>query len=240
MIPKILHYCWFGRGEKPQSIQKYIAGWKEHCPDFEIREWNEDNFDVTQNAYCREAYAVGKWAFVSDYVRAFVLHQYGGFYLDTDVEILKPLDDSLRMHNCVLGFEASDFIATSFIGCIPGHPLLKELCAHYDTAHFLRPDGTANTLPNVRILTAILEKHGLHRDGTRQTLPDGTEIFPSVWFSPYDYENCINEADSRSYCVHHFLASWTPFSVRIKKIIKRFLVLILGKRGLVALRKRFK
>ena len=93
MIPKKIHYCWFGGNPLPESAKKYIETWKKYCPDYEIIEWNEENFDVTQNQYCKEAYEAKKWAFVSDYARFWILYRYGGIYFDTDVEVIRPIDD---------------------------------------------------------------------------------------------------------------------------------------------------
>ena len=103
MIPKIIHYCWFGGKEKPEDVKRYIASWEKYCPDYEIKEWNESNFDIHENDYCREAYEAKKWAFVTDYVRLKALYEEGGFYMDTDVEVVKSLDP-LRVYDAVSGY----------------------------------------------------------------------------------------------------------------------------------------
>ena len=104
MIPKIIHYCWFGRKPKSEEFNKYLESWKRFCPDYEIKEWNESNFDLNKNDYCREAYEAKKWAFVADYVRLKVLEKYGGIYMDTDVELIKSLDKFLH-YNAFMCFE---------------------------------------------------------------------------------------------------------------------------------------
>ena len=115
MIPKKIHYCWFGKNPLPEQTKQYIETWKKYCHDYEIIEWNEDNFDINQNQYCKEAYEAKKWAFVSDYVRLKVLYDNGGIYMDTDIEVIKPLDDLLQ-YNWFAGFEAEDRIQTGVIG----------------------------------------------------------------------------------------------------------------------------
>ena len=104
MIPKIIHYCWFGRNPLPELAQKCIASWKKYLPDYEIKEWNEDNFDVNIIPYTAEAYAQKKYAFVSDYARFWIQHKYGGIYFDTDVEVIRPIDDIIARGN-FMGFE---------------------------------------------------------------------------------------------------------------------------------------
>ena len=104
MIPKIIHYCWFGGNPLSDDAKRYIASWKKYCPDYEIREWNESNFDINENDYCREAYEQKKWAFVTDYVRLKALYEYGGIYMDTDVEVVKPLDPLLS-YDALSGYE---------------------------------------------------------------------------------------------------------------------------------------
>ena len=115
MIPKIIHYCWFGGQPLPEEVKKYIITWRRYCPDYEIRQWNEQNFDIIQNEYCREAYEAQKWAFVTDYVRLNVLYKYGGFYMDTDVEVCKSLEN-LRKYNAISGFESKTRIQTGVMG----------------------------------------------------------------------------------------------------------------------------
>lgn len=119
MIPKIIHYCWFGGKPLPDEVKYYISTWQKYCPDYEIKEWNESNFDVNQNQYCREAYETKKWAFVSDYARLKILYEYGGIYMDTDVEVCKPLDH-LASYGFWSGFESESQIQTRNYGFLSG------------------------------------------------------------------------------------------------------------------------
>lgn len=135
MIPKIIHYCWFGGKEKPELVNIYIATWKEFCPDYKIIEWNESNFDVAENDYCREAYEAHKWAFVSDYVRLKVLYEYGGIYMDTDVEVVKTFDEFLH-YGAFSGYESKDKIPTGTMGGSAKNEWIKLLLDDYDSRHF--------------------------------------------------------------------------------------------------------
>lgn len=236
MIPKIIHYCWFGRGEKPANVQKCMDSWKRYCPDYQIIEWNEDNFDIDAFSYAREAYEAGKYAFVSDVARVYVLYHYGGIYLDTDVEALKSFDE-IPPAPIVLGFEEGNFVATSFMAAAPGQEFFAGFLDSYRDADFLLPDGTLHTYTNVQKITRMLEEKGLQRNNQYQQLADGLSVYPKEYFSPYDYINCICEFTPRSICVHHFFVSWMPWTSRVKKRIKKVLVRVIGKRGLIAIRR---
>ena len=150
MIPKIIHYCWFGGNEKPEIIKNCIKSWKEYCPDWEIKEWNEDNFDVTSIPYMKEAYDQKKWAFVSDVARLIVLQRYGGVYLDTDVEIqrMNPFEKYLVYQN-VLAFETERAIQTGLVYMSsPDSELTKKLLEPYNSMHYMRDKEIVNSIIN--------------------------------------------------------------------------------------------
>jgi len=141
MIPKTIHYCWFGRNPKPKLAQKCIKSWKKYCPDYEIIEWNEDNFDIASAPlYVRQAYEAKKWAFVTDYVRLSAMTKFGGVYMDTDVEVVKPLDRFLN-HDAVSGYESESCIPTGLMACREGFPLFLEFLHYYDEASFYHEDS---------------------------------------------------------------------------------------------------
>ena len=160
MIPKIIHYCWFGDKEMPAQLKKYIKSWKKYCSDYEIKLWNEENFDINSNQYVKEAYENKKYAFVTDYVRLFALYNYGGIYMDTDVEILKPLDGFVQ-NKAFFGFESKDYIQTALIGSEPSHPIIKEFLDYYWYSHFINNSDECDTTTNVKIITKILIQHDL-------------------------------------------------------------------------------
>ena len=221
MIPKIIHYCWFGGNPKPPLAVKCIQSWKKHCPDYEIREWNEENFDLSgAPLYVRQAYAAGRWAFVTDYVRLKALTEQGGVYLDTDVELLKPLDPFLH-NRAFAGFEAVDRVQTGLLACEKDFPLFSAFLRHYDTAVFLRPDGTADTTTNVEVLTELCRQRGLRTDDTFQVV-EGLAIYPREVFCPVDYDTLKLKKTRKTVCIHWFSGSWyTQEEARRREELRR-------------------
>ncbi len=233
MIPKIVHYCWFGGKDKPENVRRCIESWKKHLPDYSFMEWNEDNFDYHALEYTKAAYKARKYAFVSDVARLKALSEYGGIYMDTDVEVLKSFDDILDNH-CVLGLEERNYIATSFIAAEPNFPLINSFLCDYNNAVF-DMNGNSGAETNVQKLTEIMEKLGFTRKNEFQQVGD-ISIYPREYFSPYDYINCIDMCTENTYCVHYFHVTWMPRSVRIKKAIKKAASKLLGKKKMDALR----
>ncbi len=224
-IPKTIHYCWFGGNPLPELALKCIASWKKYCPDYKIIEWNESNFDLDCCDYVREAYDAKKWAFVSDVARLYALVNYGGIYMDTDVEVLKPLDDILS-YEAVSGFEAYDRIPTGLMACRDGHPLFEELLHDYDGAHFIRNDGSFDTTTNVTRITNICLKYGLRLDNTMQTV-SGFTLFPCEYFCPKNSETKEITLTDNTYVIHHFDGSWLTeqdkYTNKLANTLRRFL-----------------
>lgn len=235
-IPKIIHYCWFGYNVKPKNVIKYINDWKIKLPDYQIIEWNENNFDINFCKYSKEAYEVKKYAFVSDVARLYALYNYGGIYLDTDVEVLKSFDDLLENKKVILGFEVENKIATSFIAACKGNQLIEQFLNEYKNKKFILDNGEYNNVTNVIYLTDLLKKYGLKENGNFQKLDNDIYVYPSKFFSPYDYINCILEKSDLTYCIHHFEVSWLNRNAIVKRKIKTFLVKIIGKNMLIKLR----
>lgn len=201
MIPKIIHYCWFGRGEKSPLIKKCIESWKRYCPDYKIIEWNEYNFNVNINNFTEEAYEAQKYAFVSDYLRLYVLYKYGGIYVDTDLEIKRNIDEFLK-NRAFSGFEIENYIPTAIMGAEKGHPWIKSLLDYYKNRSFILENGKFDTTANPRIITEITkEKYDLDLTNVEQVLDDGIHIYP-------DYVFCNNVIESKNYSEHHFEGSW--------------------------------
>ncbi|MFS0638305.1 glycosyltransferase [Mesobacillus foraminis] len=237
-IPKVIHYCWFGRGEKPEIVKNCIDSWKRNLPDYQIVEWNEDNFSIQSNQYVKEAYESKKYAFVSDFVRVYALYHTGGIYLDTDVEVFKSFDD-LLYHESFWGFEQENFIATSTIGAEKGNLLIKYFLDSYEGKRFLKEDGSSNQLTNVVIITDILKRKGLRMDGQYQELQGIGAFYPQTYFSPYDYINCRKFITSNTYAMHHFYKSWLPPRARFKSNVKKAAAKIIGGDIIAKLRKKF-
>lgn len=215
MIPRVIHYCWFGRGELPPLAQRCIESWKRFMPGYEIREWNEDNFDVNLIAYTREAYEARKFAFVSDYARFYILYHHGGLYFDTDVELIRPMDDIVA-RGAFMGCEnrvghgsaATLSVAPGLgLGCPPRLALYAELLDRYSRLHFRLPDGRTDLTTVVSYTTDLLVAKGLRPTNELQRVA-GVWIYPKEYFCPMDYGTHVLEltADTRS--IHHYAASW--------------------------------
>ena len=215
MIPKVIHYCWFGRGPLPSLAVKCIASWRKFLPDYEIREWNEDNFDVGAIAYTREAYAARKYAFVSDYARFKILYEHGGLYFDTDVEVIRPLDD-LIARGPFMGCErdaagaAAPSVAPGLgLGVNPGLPFYGELLDLYAGLHFQRPDGSLDLKTVVEYTTELLRRHGLRDESGVQQVA-GVWIYPQAYFCPVSVVDGKLRITPETRTIHHYAQSWLP------------------------------
>ena len=221
-IPKVIHYCWFGKGKMPPLAEKCIASWKKHCPDYEIVCHNEDNFDISENRYAKEAYDAGKWAFVSDYVRLKVLYENGGIYLDTDVEIIKPIDDLIK-ENGYMGFDDNGVISTGLgFACEKGNELVKILLADYDDISFVRPDGSFDITPCPDRNTKTMVKLGLDLDKQNQMFM-GIHMLPEDYLCPMKYYTGKKIITENTYSIHHFCASWTSATAKRTLFVKRII-----------------
>lgn len=208
MIPKVIHYCWFGGAPKPKSMLRCIRSWEKYCPDFEIREWTEKDFDVTQNEYARQAYEEKAWGFVTDYVRLWILYHHGGIYMDTDVQVIRDLTPLLE-HKVYVGFERDEFVNLGHgFGAEKGHPFIKAHMEMYDTLRFRNEDGTLNKLPIPHYTTRCLREYGLQTDcGTVQQLQD-IVVYPKEYFSPKSFLTGELTVTPNTYSIHQFDASW--------------------------------
>ena len=208
MIPKVIHYCWFGKKTLPKTAVRCIDSWKKILPEYEIREWNEDNFDISSCAYVKEAYEAKKWAFVTDYVRLYVLVTYGGIYMDTDVEIIKPLDQFLE-HQAFSGFQTDTEVPTGIMACEKEYPLFDKLLHDYDGRHFKNEDGSFDVkYTNVDAITASCVEKGLILNNEFQVI-DGFALYPKDVFCAKDYKTRDVNITENTVSVHHFAGSWT-------------------------------
>lgn len=223
MIPQIIHYCWFGGSPLTEEAKRYIASWKKYCPDYEIIEWNESNFDVTENAYCKEAYKAKKWAFVSDYVRLKVLRDYGGFYMDTDVEVVKSLDP-LRVYDAVSGYESQTHIPTGTMGACRDNEWIGMLLNDYENRHFVNNDGTLDTTTNVSVITHLTtERYHLKLNGAVTHFGRNMIILPFDYLCAKSWKNGKLKVTSNTYTIHHFSGTWLSKPAQMKMFLRRTL-----------------
>lgn len=225
MIPKTIHYCWFGRGPKPELALKCIESWKEFCPDYELVEWNEDNFDINSNLYVKQAYEARKFAFVTDYVRLYAMYTQGGIYMDTDVMLLKRLDSYLEGKG-FCGFESETKINTGLLAGVKGFPLLKDFLAYYDTARFVKEDGSFDMTTNVEVITELLCQKGLIPNGAYQEVA-GMTIYPKNVFCPEHkkLEDLEYMADTAT--IHYFAGSWKSEKTRKREESRWWKIMII-------------
>ena len=219
MIPKKIHYCWFGGKEKPKLAQKCIASWKKFCPDYEIIEWNEDNFDMNENAYVRYCYENKKWAFLSDYVRLAVVCREGGIYFDTDVEVIAPMDDLLQ-HEAFYAFENDSHVATGLgFGAEAQHVTIQKMLEEY--AVFSPKAGESFAFTGCPALnTKALLPLGLKLDGTYQEVA-GAVILPQDYMNPYeDATGRLNKTE-KTISIHWYSKSALSRSAIIRSKITR-------------------
>lgn len=220
LIPKVIHYCWFGGNPLPEIAKKCLESWKTYCPDYKIVEWNEKNFDINAWDYVREAYEEKKWAFVSDVVRLYVLVNYGGIYMDTDVEVISSLDPLLK-YEAVSGFESQTAVPTGLMGSIPHQELFEELLSEYKNVHFKKADNSIDMTTNVTRITNTCLKYGLKPNNTLQTIK-GLTLLPKDYLCPKDFESKIITITKNTLTIHHFDGSWRSIEdLMFDKIVAR-------------------
>ncbi|WP_434565301.1 glycosyltransferase [Thermoanaerobacterium thermosaccharolyticum] len=235
MIPKKIHYCWFGRGNMPELAVQCINSWKRYLSDYELILWNEDNFDININDYVREAYEKKKYAFVTDYVRLYTLYHYGGIYMDTDVEILKSLD-KFRVHRAFTGCQEEKMCVTGLIGAEKNHPWIKRLLDYYDNKKFILKNGKIDKTPNTAIITQItIDFYGWVPKNEHQVLEDDIHIYPADFFCAKDWRTGSIFVTEQTYAIHHFAGSWITdeerkISMRKEKI-KKYITKFIGEKG---------
>ena len=218
-IPKIIHYCWFGKNPLPELAQKCIASWRKFLPDYEIKEWNEDNYDVRKIPYISQAYDVKKYAFVSDYARFDILYQHGGLYFDTDVEVIKPLDEILK-RGAFAGVESAGALNAGLGLASPAaSPIYKEILDSYRNCSFIKDDGSMDLTTVVTRVSDIFKKHGFTDKNEVQKVEDIT-VYPSEYFCPVNPSTGELKITENTCTIHHYAATWT-IPVRKKYISLR-------------------
>lgn len=228
MIPKIIHYCWFGGTPLPKPAEKCIESWRKFLPDYEIKEWNESNFDINVCDYVREAYEAKKWAFVSDYARFWILYRYGGLYFDTDVELIKPIDDIIAK-GPFMGLEPQTLVQVApglGLGANPGLGLYKEILDKYNIRYFKKNDGSFDFTTVVTFVTDILKGHGFIEINKIQEV-SGIKIYPTDYFCPKNYDTGEMTINANTRSIHHFSASWQDEQDHYALVLRKKLLKVL-------------
>lgn len=223
MIPKTIHYCWFGGKPIPKEYERYVDTWRRLMPEYEIKRWDETNYDVECIPFSAEAYSVGKFAYVSDYARLRILYEHGGIYFDTDVEVINPIDDIIE-RGAFMAFEKNtnakkDEILNVAIGLgfavEPKNPIIREILNFYESHHYIYPDGHKEQITIVKIVTDILKKHGLSRSDIPTTV-EGITIYPWDYFCPVEFLSSKLEITENTRTIHHYSASWMTWTDKLK------------------------
>lgn len=227
---KIIHYCWFGNGEKSKLIKKCINSWKKYMPDYKIIEWNEKNFDINCNSYVKEAYENKKYAFVSDYARLKIIYEYGGIYLDTDVELLKRIPDDI-IKSGYFAKESEDEINTGLgFSTNKNNDIIRLIMKSYDNEHFINEDGSLNTYTCVSRTMDVLKKNGYEMTRNTKSI-DNVPIFSQEYFCGFDLKTNHYNITSNTISVHHYAATWQNRKTRFVKKIKKIISRIIGKKN---------
>ncbi len=232
-IPKVIHYCWFGGNPLPDEYKNYIESWKKFLPDWEIKRWDESNFDFNECEYVKEAYNAKKWAFVSDYARIKIIYENGGIYFDTDVELIKPIDDIIEK-GAFMALEKMDIkrgakndkVIGINLGLGFGSPaklgVYEQVLDYYKDLHFVRPDGSYDQTTIVEHVSGIFNKLGYDGTDTMQTVA-GVNLYPSEYFSPIDCATGKKTLTDNTVSIHHYSASWADDKLKLKNKIKKLL-----------------
>lgn len=207
LIQKVIHYCWFSGKEMPDGFKRCIASWERYCPDYEIRRWDESNYDVSKNPYMKKAYEHQKWGFVPDYARLDILYNHGGIYLDTDVELVRNLDE-LLYQEAFCGVEKwGNINMGGCSGAVRHHPMIKKLLEERENISFIRGDGSLNLETCGVYETRPFVREGMHVDNQIQTVK-GMTVYSSDYFSPYDYMSGELVTTENTFSIHHFNGGW--------------------------------
>ncbi len=224
MIPQKIHYCWFGGNEKPDKVIKCINSWKKYCNQYELIEWSESNFNVNMNPYTKWCYDNKKYAFLTDYVRLLVIEQHGGIYFDTDVEVVKNIDELLS-YDGFFGFETKEYVNTGLgFGSVPHHPILSQMLKEYDRLL----DAKSGVVNCPLLNTEALKKFGLKQDGSYQII-ENIQVFPIEYFNPFDSQTGKLTRTKNTYSIHWYAASWMSSKERLRGHLTRPLHRILWK-----------
>lgn len=225
MIPKIIHLCWMSGDPFPSDIQKSIDSWKRILPDYEIWLWDTKRFDLSTSVWVTEAYDKKKYAFCADYIRMYALFNYGGVYLDSDVEVLRSFNDLLTLPYFI-GYESKQYFEAAVIGAEKGNPFIGDVLAYYKDRHFVKENGSLDIqiMPEVMMNVTNSKWKRVLINEISDFINDPTiiNVFPYDWFSPIDStgKRYVLRVSKNTYCIHHFASAWVDW--RVKLLVKIF------------------
>lgn len=228
-IPKVIHYCWFGGNPLPEEAIRCIESWKKYCPDYEIKEWNESNYDIQAKCdYVKQAYQAEKWAYISDYARFDILYQYGGVYFDTDVELIKPIDTIVN-RGPFMGCEARKLNETEVlvntglgIGAYPRMSVYREMLDNYEHTPFYLENKRLNLMTVVTRMTSILKQYGYIGNNKLQQVAD-VWVYPVEYFCPQNFYTSELIITRNTVSIHHYSSSWMSASaLRTKTFVCKY------------------
>ena len=223
MIPKKIHYCWFGKGKKSKLALKCIRSWRQYCPEYEVIEWNEENFDIDMNGYTRMCYAEKKYAYLSDYVRLWVVEKYGGIYFDTDVEVIRSLEELLR-NDAFFCFENKQYVASGLgFGSVAHGKVIQAMLKEYE----ILLDGKNGVRMCPKLNTQALVALGLKQNGRKQTVCEAV-IYPMDVLNPYNSATGKLEKTENTFSIHWYEATWMSKHLKIRGMITRPIHRIFG------------
>lgn len=227
MIPKIIHYCWFGGNPLPKLAVKCIESWKKYLPEYEIKEWNESNFPIEEFRFAKEALDEKKYAYVSDVCRLYALKMYGGIYMDTDVEVIKSMDSFLH-HSAFSGFENDNFVPTGLMAAEKESKWATEMLDYYNDRSFYLENGMLDTTSNTVIITELMKMKGFEMNNQFQEIENYIAFYPNSYFCPKSYVTGQIELTENTYCIHHFARSGVPKWSRYRNQLKLWMICVLG------------
>lgn len=223
-IPKVIHYCWFGGKPLPDKYKKYLATWRKYCPDYKIVQWNEKNYDVTKNRYMYDAYQAGAWGFVPDYARLDIIYRYGGFYFDTDVELIKGIDDLRDFPAFVCYQDDKNINFGSGFGAVKGNPIIKEIRDDYEKREFVLEKKIQESSP---IINSQKMREMGYRLNDRFSQKDNIVLLPHEYLCPISVIDRRANITKNTYTIHHFSETWlTPyekFKVNAERLLRRWI-----------------
>ena len=242
MIPKIIHFCWFGGSDLPNETKQYIRTWRKVLKGYKIHQWSEKNFDLSAAPeYVKKKKKKKKYAFVSDYVRIHALKKYGGVYLDTDVEIIRDFSKYLEDSDLVLGFESNRLLTTAFIASVPRHPLIETFEKSYWKLRFILEDGSYDVLPINDRISELAVEWGLDLDlDTYQELKDNIKVYPRDYFAAFDIYNWHTKVTENTCTIHHMAASWVGPKKKLRFMTIKAIHFIIGEQNYDRIRAKIK